>query len=102
MTDGRCIQVDRRSAILKVVPLSALIGLLGCESEPKPSATATLFDNEKVHEATQAVESATSNVEASVEDFDSENWREVVPKVKDAVVELRSAVDDSRSALGYQ
>jgi hypothetical protein len=41
-------------------------------------------------------------LEESVEDFDNENWRDVVPRVRDGITELRNAVEELRIELGYE
>jgi hypothetical protein len=81
---------------------SLLLGMAGCDEEPKPSPTATLLDNDKVHEAMKNLVDAVDARESDVGDFDSENWREVVPNVKTAASEVSDAVDELRKALGYE
>ena len=74
--------MDRRIFAVSAVSLS-VFALSGCESEPKPSATATLIDNDQVHQAMQSLESVIANVSSDAEDFDTKSWREVVPEPKD-------------------
>jgi hypothetical protein len=92
--------MDRRVFALAAAGAS-LAALSGCDSDPKPSHTATLLDNDKVHEAMTAVDGALANLEGDVENFDSDNWRDVVPEVKSGTEELRGALDSLKLALGY-
>jgi hypothetical protein len=91
----------KRRAFAVAVATACLAGIGGCESDPKPSHTATLLDNDKVHEAMTAVDGALANLEGDVDDFDTGNWREVVPEVKSGTDELREAIDSLKLALGY-
>jgi hypothetical protein len=92
--------MDRRVFALAAAGASLAV-LSGCDSNPKPSHTATLLDNDKVHEAMSAVDSALAGLENNVENFDSDNWRDVVPEVKSGTEELRDALDSLKLALGY-
>ena len=93
-------RINRRTFSVAAASL-ALLPLAGCDSEPKPSSTATLLNNEKVHAAILEIDGAISSLEEDVERFDSDEWREVVPEVKSSTEELRSALDSLRTALGY-
>ena len=44
-------------------------------------------------------DSTLQTLESDVSDFDSENWRDVVPEVESATSDVRSQVDDARSNL---
>ena len=79
-----------------------LLASAGCNQEPKPSSTATLFNDQKVHDAMKALIDALEALESGVDDFDTTSWREVVPQVKADVGEVRSAVDTLRAELGYE
>jgi hypothetical protein len=93
--------VNRRAfGVLTAATL--VLATTGCEEEPKPSATATLFNKEKVHEAMKELVDALEALESSVDDFDTTNWREVVPNVKQDTEEIRGAVDTLRAELGYK
>ena len=71
------------------VSLTSSAGLLvGCDTDPKPDHTATLFNSSEVQEAVQSIEAAIADFESDVVDFDTENWREVVPKVKASTDEI--------------
>ena len=73
----------------------------GCDSEPKPASTATLFNKEEVHNAIQELDSQIGTLEGDVEDFDSESWRDVVPRVREGAESIRGALDDLKKAPGY-
>jgi hypothetical protein len=73
----------------------------GCDSEPKPASTATLVNNENVHGAIQELDSQIGALEQGAEDFDSESWRDVVPRIKEGAESVRGALDNLKKALGY-
>jgi len=66
--------------------------VVGCDSEPEPASTATLFDKEEVHQAIQELDSQIGALEEAAEAFDSENWRNVVPRVKEGAESVRAAL----------
>jgi hypothetical protein len=90
--------MNRRAFALTALSSTAL--LLGCDTEQKPSHTATLFNNSGVQEALKSVEDAISGLESNVDGFDNENWRDVVPEVKSAADDVRSAFEHLREQLG--
>jgi hypothetical protein len=92
--------IDRR-ALLAWLAGGAAIGLVGCETEPKPSATATLFNASEVQMAMKVLMGASGNLQSNVGRFDFENWRDVVPDVRAATAEVANAVAELRKALGY-
>jgi hypothetical protein len=92
--------MERRQAIFTLLGAGSLL-TAGCDSEEKPDATATLLNNENVHKAMKAVVDAVETLESDVDEFSSTNWREVVPNVENATVDLRDAVDTLRKELGY-
>jgi len=94
------MSIDRRTTLLGLTG-SVVTALSGCNSEPKPSATSTLFDADKVHSAMKSLEAATDDLQSSVGQFDAENWRDVVPNVKTASDDIAGAVAELRTALGY-
>jgi outer membrane murein-binding lipoprotein Lpp len=91
----------RRDVLAAVSCLAGLTLIAGCDSEPKPASTATLFNKEEVHNAIQQLDSQIGALEADVEDFDSESWRDVVPRIKESAESVRGALDDLKKALGY-
>jgi hypothetical protein len=90
--------MNRRDFALTAFSSTAL--LLGCDTEQKPSHTATLLNNSGVQEALKSVEDAISSLESNVDGFDNENWRDVVPEVKSAADDVRSAFELLRHQLG--
>jgi outer membrane murein-binding lipoprotein Lpp len=72
----------------------------GCDSEPKPASTAKLLNKEEVHNAVQELDSQIGALEGDVEDFDSESWRDVVPRIKEGAESVRGALDNLKKALG--
>ena len=80
---------------------AALALLVACESEPKPSPTATLLNNDEVHQAVQQLAGAADQLNANVARFSSENWREVVPDVETSAANVSYAASQLEKALGY-
>jgi hypothetical protein len=74
--------------------------LIGCDTEQKPSHTATLLSNGEVQDAMKAVDSAIDGLEGDVGRFDDENWRDIVPDVQAAASDVRDAFAKLRTALG--
>jgi hypothetical protein len=91
----------RRDVLSAVTCLARLTLIASCDSEPKPASTATLLNKEEVHHAIQELDSQIGALEGDVEDFDSESWREVVPRIKEGAESVRGALDDLKKALGY-
>ena len=91
---------DRRELLIALTSVP-LISLISCNTEPKPSATATLFNGRDVHEAMKGLLAAVGDLQNDVGGFDTENWRDVVPSVKAASAEVGNAVAKLRDALGY-
>jgi outer membrane murein-binding lipoprotein Lpp len=91
----------RREVLAAVTCLAGLTLIASCDSEPKPASTATLFNKEEVHNAIQELDSQIGALEGDVEDFDSESWRDVVPRIKEGAESVRGALDDLKKALGY-
>ncbi len=91
---------DRRAVLVRLTSC-VVIGLSGCEQEPKPAATATLVNNEQVKAAMNELSSAIDGLESGVGQFQTENWRDVVPEVVAASNNVASAFLGLRKALGY-
>jgi outer membrane murein-binding lipoprotein Lpp len=81
--------------------VAGLALVAGCDSEPKPASTATLFNKEEVHQAIQELDSQIGALEEDAEAFASENWRDVVPRIKEHAESVRGALDNLKKALGY-
>ena len=73
--------------------------LIGCDTDQKPAATATLLNNPELKEAMKAVDSAIDGLEGDGGRFEDENWREVVPDVQSVASDVRDAFDSLRRAL---
>jgi hypothetical protein len=54
-----------------------------------------------VHGAIQELDSQIGALEEDAEAFDSETWRDVVPRIKEGAESVRGALDDLKKALGY-
>jgi len=93
--------VERRKAFSVIASGAALLALAGCDAEDKPSATATVLNNENVHEAMKSVEEALDSLESNVDDFSTTNWKEVVPEVEVSVADLRQSLNQLKKELGY-
>ncbi len=74
---------------------------IGCESEPKPSTTATLLNNDDVQSAMRSLDYSIGGLESAVGGFDDDNWREVVPDVQTDTANVRDSYRRLRQALGY-
>jgi outer membrane murein-binding lipoprotein Lpp len=90
-----------RRVILLGAAGAAMAALAGCDSEPKPAATATLLNNDAVHQAVKSLVSAVDALNGDVSRFESENWRDVVPDVRTAAVNVSDAATALKKALGY-
>jgi hypothetical protein len=90
--------MNRREFSIAALPSSIL--LAGCDTDQKPSHTATLLNNSGVQEALKALESVIGDLEGEVDNFNTMNWREVVPEVEGAASGVRTAFEDLRRALG--
>ena len=75
--------------------------MTGCEREPKPSSTATLLNNEAVHNAVKVLIDAVDELGSDIGQFDTEDWKDVVPEVRTAATNVESALASLRQALGY-
>ncbi len=93
--------MNRRKFALATIASSVAV-ITGCESEPKPSPTATLLNNEEVQEAIKAIDDSIAQLEDEVDNFDNENWRDVVPEVKSASDSVRVDFEKLKQALGYR
>jgi hypothetical protein len=77
------------------------VGLvMGCESEPKPEAAATIPINEKVKNAIENLGSVIGDLEEDVEGFQRGDWSKFVPKVEGTAADIRIAYEHLRQALG--
>jgi len=81
------------------VALSASSVLIGCDTDQKPSHTATLLNNSGVQDALKSLASAIDNLAGDVSDFDTKPWKEVVPEVTSGTEEVSGAFETLRRAL---
>jgi hypothetical protein len=79
----------------------ATAAVAGCDSEPEPDHTATLLNNPAVHNAFRDLSESVAGLENVIGEFDSENWRDVVPNVKDATTGIANGLAELKRALGY-
>lgn len=93
------LQASTRRNVLATAAILAPLALAACSGEadpdPKPSASATLLNFDKVKEALESLSSAVDDLETAANTFDTEDWKDVVPRVKAAT----SAVSDSLTNL---
>jgi hypothetical protein len=78
---------------------ASAVFLAGCDTEQKPAPTATLLNNSGIQEAMKAVADAIDTLVGDVGEFDTENWRDVVPKVTSSAEDVSSSFEALRSAL---
>lgn len=78
----------------------AVAALTGCDTEQKPAATATIFNNDAIQTALKTLASAIDDLVGSVSEFDSEDWKEVVPEVTGSAENVSSAFESLRKELG--
>lgn len=79
---------------------SSVACLTACDNDQKPSTTATLLNSGDVQDALKGLSSAIDSLESEVGNFETEDWKEVVPEVNNAATEVRDAFDRLRRALG--
>ncbi len=89
--------MNRRQFALAAASYSAL--LTGCDTEQRPAATATLLNNNEIQSALKNLADAIDNLVGDVGEFDSNSWRDVVPKVTSSSEEVSSAFESLRHAL---
>jgi hypothetical protein len=54
-----------------------------------------------VHTAIGELDSQIGSLEEDADAFDSENWRDVVPRIKEGAESVRGALDNLKKVLGY-
>jgi len=90
--------MDRRYFAIAAISSAGM--LLGCDTAQKPSPTATLTNNDEIQQALEALAAAIDGLEGDVGDFDTENWRDVVPRVRSASRDVSGCFSRLRTALG--
>jgi GAF domain-containing protein len=81
------------------VTLSATALLAGCNTDQKPSHTATLLNNSGVQDALKSLADAIDNLVGDVGEFDTKDWKEVVPEVSNGTEEVSATFERLRNAL---
>jgi outer membrane murein-binding lipoprotein Lpp len=90
--------MNRREFAIAAISSAGL--LAGCDTDQKPASTATLLNNSEVQQALQSLSAAIDGLETEVGNFQSEDWRDVVPEVDSASANVRDAFNGLRKALG--
>lgn len=100
--------------IRRAFVLTFCSALAGC-TEPQPTREALLIEveslreqladsREQLEEASYGVaraQAAVSEMSDAVSSLDNTDWRDVVPRVRDASEELEAAVTDAEQSLDY-
>jgi hypothetical protein len=93
---------EPRRALLIALGVIGAGAVAACSREAdddKPSAAATLANHDKIVEALGDLSAAVDGLEQSVNGFDDENWRDVVPEVKTAAASVLEAFDDLKGLM---
>ncbi len=88
--------MERRRILLGLVGAMS-ISAVGCDNVA--CRDAEIVDD--VEKMVDDIESAVSDLESRIGNFDSENWRDVVPEVRSTAQDVGSAVDELRKHLNY-
>lgn len=91
--------MNRRQFSFAAACLSTAV--LGCDSDPKPAQTATLINNDQIQHAIELLSASINNLEDEIGDFDSVDWRRVVPEVRYTASVVVADLARLRAALGY-
>jgi len=89
--------MNRRQFARVALPATGL--LFGCNTDQKPSHTATLLNNIEVQNALKSLADAIDDLAGNVSEFDTKAWREVVPEVTAGTEEVSGAFERLRRAL---
>ena len=90
----------RRRLLVALGGLSAATALVACAKKDDPAAVVP--GGKKHDKVATALDSAVAAVGAltdAIDRFDNDNWRDVVPDVKQAAANVSSALDDLKTAL---
>jgi outer membrane murein-binding lipoprotein Lpp len=82
-----------------VAAISSTVLLAGCNTEQKPSSTATPFNNSGIQESLKSLAAAIDDLVGDISEFDTENWREVVPKVTSSAENVSERFEALRREL---
>ena len=90
--------MDRRT--FAVSALSAASLLLGCQEEQQqPAFTATLLNNGKIQQAMKDLNSSIGVLQAKMLELDFRDWRELMPEIHAASVDISDGFQKLRRAL---
>lgn len=90
--------MNRRNFTLAL--LSSAVVVAGCDTDQKPSHTATALNNGEVQRALQNLGAAIGTLQNEAAQFDDEDWKDVVPEVQGAAENVHGAFNALRQALG--
>ena len=90
------VMVSRRT-VLSLAALGSSLIFVGCDSAP----SGTVFNKEEIDGAMKDLMDALETLEGDVDEFQTTNWREVVPEVERGIADLRGAIEKLRGELGY-
>jgi hypothetical protein len=87
----------RRTLLLGIATLGT-VSLQACspDGDAKPSAAATLVNHDKIAKAMADLNAAVDGLNQAISGFDDDNWRDVVPTVRQAATDVDSAVTTLR------
>jgi hypothetical protein len=71
----------------------------GSAGEDEPSRSATLANHDKIVAALGNLSSAVDSLSEAISSFDDENWREVVPKVREESGSVESALSELKGLM---
>jgi hypothetical protein len=91
----------RRAFLARLTGTTALLALGGCDHKRRQSAPATPSLDEHIHKAVVAMAFALGGLQGSVGEFDTKDWRYVVPEVQDDTKKVSTAFTELKRALGY-
>ncbi len=85
MSMSRTEGISRRNVVL--VLFGSALSLAGCDSEESAESLRL-----SLQEEVKQVDDALDELESAVDKFETQDWREVVPEVKDGLAELQTKV----------
>jgi hypothetical protein len=93
------VSTQSRRALVLTVATTALAALAACSKDEGPNVRATSNNFEKVKSKVGDLESAVESLMQAIGRFDDDNWREVVPDVRNAASEVESVLADLKEAM---
>jgi hypothetical protein len=97
MTTG---EAPRRALLLGIATLGAMT-LPACSppEDAKPSAVATFANHDKIVQAMDELAGAVDKLDQAIGGFDDDNWRDVVPSVREAAGSVESALANLKDLM---